>query len=247
VRRVALVTGAGRGIGRATAERLAADGTRVMAVARSAGELEELGTATGADWFAADVSTDAAEIVDETRRRLGPVDILVNNAGIGSAGERLIWEQDPARWREAMAVNLDAPFELTRHALPDMIDRRWGRVIMVCSMAALPGGVAPRMSAYAVSKHGLLGLMRAVAVDVAAYGVTCNAVLPGSVRTQTAELKVADDARIAGISSDEAWDARAARTTGGRLVTADEVAATIAFLAGEDASGVNGQAVGVTL
>jgi NAD(P)-dependent dehydrogenase (short-subunit alcohol dehydrogenase family) len=77
--------------------------------------------------------------------------------------------------------------------------------------------------------------------------VTCNAVLPGSVRTRTAELKVADEARIAGISIDEAWEARAARTTGGRLVTAGEVAATIAFLAGDEAAGVNGQAVGVTL
>jgi 3-hydroxybutyrate dehydrogenase len=245
--KIALITGAGRGIGRAAAERLAAAGARVMAVARSAHELEELAAATGAHWLAADVSTEAARIIDQTRERLGPVDILVNNAGLGSAGEQLVWEQDPARWREAMSVNLDAPFELTRLALPDMLARRWGRVIMVCSLAALRGGVAPRMSAYAVSKHGLLGLTRAVAVEVAGYGVTCNAVLPGSVRTRTAELKVADEARIAGTSIEEAWEARAAHTTGGRLVTAEEVAATIAFLAGEDAGGVNGQAVGVTL
>jgi 3-hydroxybutyrate dehydrogenase len=245
--RVALVTGAGRGIGHATATRLAGAGARVMAVARSAEELEGLAAATGAAWLAADVSTDATAIIDETRRRLGPVDILVNNAGLGSAGERVVWEQDPARWRAAMAINLDAPFELTRLVLPDMIARRWGRVIMVCSLAALRGEVAPRMSAYAVSKHGLLGLTRAVAVEVAGYGVTCNAVLPGSVRTRTAELKVADEAHAAGISIEEAWEARAARTTGGRLVTADEVAATIAFLSGQDAAGVNGQAVGVTL
>jgi NAD(P)-dependent dehydrogenase (short-subunit alcohol dehydrogenase family) len=245
--RVALITGAGRGIGRATAERLARGGARVMAVARSADELADLTAATGAERLTADVSRDAHRIVDETRQRLGPIDILVNNAGLGSTGERLVWEQDPARWREAMAVNLDAPFELTRLALPDMIERRWGRVIMVCSLAALRGGVAPRMSAYAVSKHGLLGLTRAVAVEVAGHGVTCNAVLPGSVRTRSAELKVADEAQLAGISIDQAWEARAARTTGGRLVSAEEVAATIAFLAGEDAAGVNGQAVGVTL
>ena len=245
--RVALVTGAGRGIGRATAERLAGAGARVMAVARTASELEDLAAATGADWLAADVAVGAAEIVEHTRARLGPIDILVNNAGLGSAGERVVWEQDPARWRAAMSVNLDAPFELTRLALPDMIERRWGRVIMVSSLAALRGGVAPGMSAYAVSKHGLLGLARAVAVEVAPYGVTCNAVLPGSVRTRTAELKVADEAELAGISIDEAWKARAARTTAGRLVTADEVAATIEFLAGEHAAGINGQAVGVTL
>ena len=246
--RVALVTGAGRGIGRATAERLAAAGVQVMAVARTARELDDLAASTtGVQSLQADVTKDASRIIDETAQRLGRIDILVNNAGVGSAGEKLVWEQDPARWREAMAVNLDAPFELTRLALPGMIQNRWGRVIMVCSLAALRGGVAPKMSAYAVSKHGVLGLTRAIAVEVAPYGVTCNAVLPGSVRTKTAELKVADEAEVAGISIEEAWEARAARTTGGRLVTAEEVAATIAFLAGDDAGGINGQAVGVTL
>lgn len=158
-----------------------------------------------------------------------------------------MWEQDPARWRNAMFVNLDAPFELTRLALPDMIERRWGQVIMVCSLAALTGGVTPPMSAYAVSKHGLLGLARAVAVEVAGYGVTCNAVLPRSVRIDTAELKVAEEAAAAGISIEEASEAWADGTTAGRLVIAKEVAASIAFLAREEASGVNGQAVGVTL
>jgi NAD(P)-dependent dehydrogenase (short-subunit alcohol dehydrogenase family) len=146
-----------------------------------------------------------------------------------------------------MAVNLDAPFELTRLVLPEMIERGWGRIVMVCSLASLRGGVAPGMSAYAASKHGLLGLTRAVAVEVAAHGVTCNAVLPGSVRTRTAELKVAEEAQLAGTSVQAAWEARAARTTSGRLIEADEVAAAIAFLAGEDASGINGQALGVTL
>ncbi len=146
-----------------------------------------------------------------------------------------------------MAINLDAPFDLTRRTLPEMIDRGWGRIVMVCSLASVRGGVAPGMSAYAASKHGLLGLMRAVAVEAAPYGVTCNAVLPGSVRTATAELKVAEEASAAGTSVEAAWEARIARTTGGRLVEAEEVAATIVFLAGESASGVNRQAVGVSL
>jgi NAD(P)-dependent dehydrogenase (short-subunit alcohol dehydrogenase family) len=218
-----------------------------MAVSRSADDLDQLGREEGIEWLAADVAQDGERIVAETQARLGRVDILVNNAGVGSAGEQPVWAQSPAQWRRAMAVNLDAPFELTRLALPAMIEHGWGRVIMVCSLAALPGGVAPRMSAYAVSKHGLLGLMRAVAVEVAAHGVTCNAVMPGSVRTRTAELKASEEAELAGTSVDAAWDARAARTTGGRLVTAAEVADTIAFLASDEASGVNGQAVGVTL
>jgi NAD(P)-dependent dehydrogenase (short-subunit alcohol dehydrogenase family) len=245
--RVALVTGAGRGIGRATAVRLTQAGARVMAVARTAAELTELATEVPVQWLAADVTIAAERIVAETRARLGPVDILVNNAGVGSAGEQPVWDQSPARWRQTLSVNLDAPFGLTRLVLPGMIERGWGRVIMVASLAALPGGVAPGMSAYATSKHGLLGLMRAVAVEAAGYGVTCNAVLPGSVRTRASEHKVAEEARRAGITVEAAWEARVARTTGGRLVTAAEVADTIAFLASGEAAGINGQALGVTL
>src|SRR5439155_1722785 len=111
--RTALVTGAGRGIGRATAVLLAADGARVLGVSRTVAELESLAADTGADWIAADLAApaDCARIVEEAQRRLGWIDILVNNAGIGSAGEKPVWLQDPARWRQAMALNLDAPFE----------------------------------------------------------------------------------------------------------------------------------------
>lgn len=247
--RVALVTGAGRGIGRAIAVRLAGDGARVMAVARTADELSGLAAETGAEWLAETVATadGCRRIVEETKRRFGRIDILVNNAAIGSAGEQVIWLQDPARWREAMAVNLDAPFELTRLTLPGMIDRGWGRIVMIGSIAGLAAGVAPAMSAYATSKHGLLGLTRAVALEAAAYGVTCNAVLPGSVRTKASELKVAEEAARAGTTLEEAWAARAARTVAGRLVKAEEVAAVVGFLAGEDASAVNGETIGVAL
>jgi NAD(P)-dependent dehydrogenase (short-subunit alcohol dehydrogenase family) len=247
--RVALVTGAGRGIGRATAAVLAADGAAVMGVARTAGELESLAAETGAEWLAADLSEPGAcaRAVAETERRLGGIDVLVNNAGIGSAGERRVWEQDPVRWRQALALNLDAPFELTRLALPGMIERGFGRVVMVCSLASLAAGVVPGMSAYVVSKHGLLGLARAVAVEVAAHGITCNAVLPGSVRTTTAELKVAEEAAHAGVTHEEAWAARAARSYAGRLVSDAEVAAAVRFLVSAEASGINGEALGVGL
>jgi len=247
--RTALVTGAGRGIGRATALRLAADGVRVLAVARTQSELESLAAESGAEWLVADLADPAAcaSLVAETERRLGRIDILVNNAGIGSAGEQPVWLQDPTRWRQAMTLNLDAPFELTRLALPGMIERRFGRVVMVASLASLAAGVAPGMSAYAVSKHGLLGLMRAVAVEVAEYGVTCNAVLPGSVRTRTAELKVAEEAVRMGGSVEDAWAARAGRSYARRIVDEEEVAAAIGFLASDGASGVNGEALGVGL
>jgi NAD(P)-dependent dehydrogenase (short-subunit alcohol dehydrogenase family) len=246
---VALVTGAGRGIGRATAVALAAQGLRVMAVARSSDELEQLGEHTGAAWLVADLASPAqcAHAVEQTLQQLGRIDVLVNNAGVGSADEREVWQQDPALWRRTMALNLDAPFELSRLALPGMLERGSGRIVMVCSLASLGAGVAPRMSAYAVSKHGLLGLTRAIAIEVAGTGVTCNAVLPGSVRTATAERKVASEAELAGTTIEEAWAARAARTVAGRLIEPGEVAAAIAFLASDAASGVNGEAISVAL
>jgi NAD(P)-dependent dehydrogenase (short-subunit alcohol dehydrogenase family) len=246
---VVLVTGAGRGIGRATARALAGDGRQIVAVARTQGELESLAGETGAHPLVADLASaeECRRVVDTTLERFGRVDVLVNNAGVGSADEQVIWLQDPELWRRSLAVNLDAPFELTRRVLPGMLERGAGRVVMVASLASLAGGVAPGMSAYVAAKHGVLGLMRAVALEVAGSGVTCNAVCPGSVRTATAERKVAREAELAGTSLDEAWAARAARTPAGRLIEADEVAAAIAFLASDAASGVNGESLAVAL
>jgi 3-hydroxybutyrate dehydrogenase len=243
------VTGAGRGIGRATAGLLAQQGVRVMGVSRTEDELALLASESGIEYVVETVETreGCARIVEETTRRLGAIDILVNNAGMGSYREREIWAQDPAVWCESLAVNLDAPFELTRLVVGGMIERRWGRIVMVCSTASLAAGIAPGMSAYASAKHGLLGLTRAVALDVAPFGVTCNAVLPGSVRTRTSELKVAQEATRLGISVDEAWAERAARYRAGRIVEAAEVAHAIAFLASDEASGINGEGITVAL
>ena len=119
--RVALVTGAGRGIGRVTAELLASRGARVMAVARSEDQLKTLGL----DFVAADLGTayGCALAVEATKKRLGPADILVCNHGLGSAHERVIWEQDPDLWRESIHVNLDGPFYLSQLVVKDMVDR----------------------------------------------------------------------------------------------------------------------------
>ena len=241
--RVALVTGAGRGIGRATAELLAARGARVLGVARTEQELAAVGLA----YAVADLGTPegCAAAVAETERRLGPIEILVCNHGIGSAHERVIWEQDPETWSETLRVNLDGPFHLSRLAVRGMVERRFGRVVYTSSTA---GQIAEHAgSAYTSSKHGLLGLMRSVAQDAGAYGVTSNAVLPGWVRTEMAETSARAEASRRGIATEQVWAEREALYPPGRVATPREVAETIAFLASEESSGVSGQAVTVAL
>jgi NAD(P)-dependent dehydrogenase (short-subunit alcohol dehydrogenase family) len=241
--RVALVTGAGRGIGRATAELLAARGARVMVAARSEQELAALGL----EYAVADLGTleGCTLAVAETERRLGPIEILVCNHGIGSAHERVIWEQHPKDWDETMRVNLDGPFHLSRLVLRSMVERRYGRVVYTSSTA---GQVAERAgSAYTSSKHGLLGLMRSVAQDGGPYGVTSNAVLPGWVRTKMAERSASTEAKERGITTEQVWAERAAIYPPGRVATAQEVAQIIGFLASEESSGVSGEAIRVAL
>ena len=241
--RVALITGGSRGIGRATAEILASRGAQVMCVSRSQQDLAEVGL----EFSVADLGTpEGCEYaVADTEQRLGPIDILVCNHGIGSALERVVWEQDPDIWSETMRVNLDGPFHLSRLALRGMVERRYGRVVYTSSTAGLIAEHAG--SAYNSSKHGLLGLMRSVAQDAGPYGITSNAVLPGWVRTEMAERSARQEAKDRGITADQVWQERAALYPAGRVVTVEEVAETIAFLASEESSGINGEAIRVAL
>lgn len=241
--RVALVTGAGRGIGRETAELLARRGARVMAVARSESELRE----TGLEYIVADLGTPGGceRAVAETLRRLGPVEIFVCNHGIGSAHEKVIWEQAAETWEETMRINLDGPFYLSRLILKQMVGQHYGRVVYTSSTAGQVAEFAG--SAYNCSKHGLIGLMRSVARDAGAFGVTSNAVLPGWVRTAMAERSARAEAAAAGITVEEVWRQREALYAPGRVATPREVAEMIAFLASEESSGVSGQAIVVAL
>jgi NAD(P)-dependent dehydrogenase (short-subunit alcohol dehydrogenase family) len=241
--RVALVTGGGRGIGREAALLLARAGARVMIVARTVAELSSVGL----EYVAADLGTAAgcALAVAETERRLGPVDVLVVNHGIGSAHERLVWEQDPEVWRETMRINLDGPFELSRLTVGGMCKRGFGRLVFTSSTA---GEKAERCgSAYSASKHGLIGLARAIAQDAGPFGVTSNAVLPGWVRTAMAERSAQTEAGRRGVSAEQVWRERAAIYPQNRVLEPREVAEVIAFLASDAASGVNGEAVTVAL
>jgi NAD(P)-dependent dehydrogenase (short-subunit alcohol dehydrogenase family) len=245
--RAAIVTGAGRGIGRATALALARRGARVLGVSRTEDELVSLAEEAPVEVLAESVATEEGceRIVAEARSRLGPVEILVLNAGVGSGHEREIWAQETEVWRETMAVNLDGPFFLCRAVAADMKEQGWGRIVMVSSTSGEKG--SPRTSAYTASKHGLMGLMRSVAQDLGPYGVTCNAVLPGWVRTEMAERSARIEAERRGVTVDEVWAERDAEYPVGRVVTAEEIAATIAFLASEGASGVNGEGITVAL
>ena len=241
--RVALITGGGRGIGRATANLLASRGAKVMCIARSEQELKE----AGFDYAMADLGTaeGCASAVQEAERRLGPIEILACNHGIGSAHERVVWEQKPEDWSESIRVNLEGPFHLSRLVLPGMVERQYGRIVYTSSTAGLVAEHAG--SAYTSAKHGLLGLMRSVALDGGPYGITSNAVLPGWVRTAMAERSARFEAKERGITTDQVWEERAALYPPGRVATPEEVAEMIAFLASEESSGVSGEAIRVAL
>jgi 3-hydroxybutyrate dehydrogenase len=244
--RVALVTGPGRGIGRATALALSRAGHRVMAVSRTQDDLN-LAREAPLDYVVGSLATpEGCElIVAASRDRLGPIGILVNNAPVDSGREDVIWKQDPSVWQATLAVNFDAAFHFTRLTVQDMVERRWGRIVMVSSTAGRVGG--PRMSDYCASKHGLIGPMRSVEQDVARHGVTRNAVLPGCVRTPMAERTAAIEAEERGMAPNEVWSERALSYPAGRVLEPEKVARVIGFLAGEAASGINGACVTVSL
>lgn len=188
---VALVTGAGRGIGRAIAERLAADGRLVAVAARTASEVEEVARTIGGHPIQLDV-TDAEAVrsaVAEIELALGPVGLLVANAGLAGPVAPF-WEQEPDAWWRVVEVNLRGPFLCAHAVLPRMIGRGAGRIVAVASNAAfipLADGFLPAISAYAASKAALVRFVEAIAAESGAHGVRAFAISPGMVRTAMTE------------------------------------------------------------
>ena len=241
--RVALVTGGGRGIGESIARRLASEGLRVAVVGRSAAELERVAGEVGGFAVVADVTDTAAiaEAVRAVEAGLGPVDVLVNNAGIAESAplERTTDEV----WSRTMAVNGTAPFARSRAVAPGMAKRGWGRVINVASNAGLRGYAYT--SAYCASKHALVGLTRALAVEYARAGVTFNAVCPGFVETEMTTRAVERIQKTTGRDASTARAALEALSVQKRLMTPEEVAHAVFMLVPHEARGINGQAIGL--
>jgi NAD(P)-dependent dehydrogenase (short-subunit alcohol dehydrogenase family) len=244
--RIALVTGGGRGIGRAIALSLASAGADVAVTARSSRELDESAAAIRAlgrraEAIVCDVA-DRAQVdamVARVKTALGDPLILVNNAGI--AGSAKLTDTTDEMWDQMLRVNATGAFYCTRAVLPLMLQAKWGRVVSMASVTARAG--APYIAAYTASKHALLGLTRAVAAEVASRGITVNAVCPGYVDTEMTDASTANIVKRTGRTEEDARKILEGFSPQGRLMTAAEVAAMTTYLCSDAARGINGQGI----
>jgi len=242
-----MVTGGARGIGAAITRTLVHHGARVTMLGRSADGLERASQTFGAedriDYVRADVS-DADEVsraFESARERSGLIDILVNNAG--QAESAPMKRTDVSLWRRMMAVNLDGTFHCVQAVLPGMLDARWGRVVNVASTAGLTG--YGYVVAYCAAKHGVIGLTRALAAEVATKGITVNAVCPGYTATAMFDATVANIVARTGRTLEEARLALLEGNPQHRLVLPEEVANAVAWLCLPGSEAITGQAIAV--
>ncbi len=247
--KVALITGGGRGIGRAIAFAFAREGARVAVLARTAEQIEEVALEItgecGVEAMYAECDVSVKESVEHAltsvRERFGQLDILVNNAGIAESAP--VVKTSDELWERIIAINLNGTFYCTRAALPQMFERSWGRIINIASIAGKTG--APYIAAYTASKHAVVGLTRSVALEVATRGITVNAICPGYVETAMAAHAIENITAKTGKTTDEARDVLNRMSPQNRLVTPEEVAALALLLASEEGRGINGQAINI--
>ncbi len=239
--RVALVTGGSRGIGAAIATRLSSLGMRVAIVGRSRTQLEKVASQIGAVPILSNVAErGAAEaILAGVKSTLGDVDVLVPNAGVDASYK--LADTTDAVWDELMATNVTSVFTLCRAAIPGMIARGRGRVVAIASTAGVAG--YPYTSAYCASKHAVVGLVRAIAAEIARSPVTINAVCPGFVDTGMSDRSIERISNKTGTTREGARAALERMSPQNRLITPEEVAHVVASLLPDEARGIHGQTI----
>jgi len=243
--RHALVTGAGRGIGAAIAARLVAEGARVTVLSRTRAEIDAVATRLGgaAQALTADVTQaeETRRVFEQAAASFGPVDILVNNAGQARSG--LLHKAPDELWEQMLAVNLTGTYHGIRAALPGMLERGFGRIVNIASTSGLRG--YPYVAAYCAAKHGVIGLTRALALEVAQRHVTVNAVCPGFTETALVEDAIANIRKVTGRSAEAAREALTRTNPQGRLIEPAEVAHAVAWLCLPGSESVTGQSIAV--
>jgi NAD(P)-dependent dehydrogenase (short-subunit alcohol dehydrogenase family) len=235
--KLALVTGGGRGIGAAIARMLATAGARVVVCGRNKVDLDAVAREIGGVALQVDLS-DRRD-TDEVLASVGHVDVLVNNAG--AAESAALDRTTDEMWDRIVELNATAPFRVTRALVPSMITAKWGRVINIASNAGVSG--YGYTAAYCAAKHALVGMTRALAIDLARTGVTINALCPGWVDTQMVEEAVTRIAEKTGRSEDEARTQLAAMSPQRRIITPEEVAHAALMLCHDGARGIHGQTI----
>ena len=245
---IALVTGAGKGIGEAIAVALARAGIRVAVAARTQADVDRVAARIRADGGQAvavvcDVTEpiSVASAIADVQHELGNISILVNNAG--ASGSAKFLGHDDALWHNMIDINLNSVYFVTKAVVPMMADAKWGRIINVASIASKVGG--KYIAAYTAAKHGVLGLTRALALELVSYNITVNAICPGYVDTPMTDRSTANIAARTKMSESDARAALEKLSPQNRLITSEEVAAVAVMLVGENARGITGQAINV--